>query len=499
MRTLLICVAALAVFLTATAATPPADAAAGSPRACRGVKKRVKRTARCSTSRRACRAASRPSACARSKSRRSSRRRPAVANRTQPARSAPAAGAPGASSPSPSGGSATSPSASTPNPPGVSPGSSAAPSSRLFAADSVWNAALDDSAPLDPTSATRMAAVNTEVQAEIAGGTGPWITESSYSTPLYKVTAGQPKVHVTLDTGSWGANLQEVLDEGVPIPSDARPANGTDGHMTIYQPSSDTLWEFWRAVKKPDGWHASWGGAMRDVSRNPGYYTNAAWPTLAEWEGWNWGSTATSLPMIAGTIMMDELRRGRIDHALALDIPDACAQTFSWPAQRTDGGLTTPDCLPEGAHLRLDPRLDLSTLALPRVTRILAEAAQRYGMIVRDKTNHAFGFYAEDPTRTGTEPYWGPDGLYDGLAPWDFLPKFPWDRLQLLKMTLCIKAPCMRAPMAASASAAHAAKDFRPRARRSRPRRPSRARKRRAPTSKARHAARGATRRTAAR
>jgi hypothetical protein len=288
-----------------------------------------------------------------------------------------------------------------------------------------------------------MAAFNGEIQAEIARATGPWITETSYSTPLYTVSSGQAKATVTLDTGAWGAKLQQALNEGVPIPAGARPASGTDGHLTIYQPSSDTLWEFWRAVKKADGWHASWGGVMRDVSRSPGYYSNAAWPTLTAWEGWNWGSTATSLPMIAGTIMIDELRRGRIDHAPALDIPDACARTFSWPAQRTDGTLTTNDCLPEGAHLRLDPTLDLSTLALPRVTRILAEAAQRYGLIVRDKTSHAIGFYAEDPTPTGTDPYWGPDGLYGGLAPWEFLPRFPWHRLQLLKMTLCTDAPCL--------------------------------------------------------
>jgi hypothetical protein len=212
--------------------------------------------------------------------------------------------------------------------------------------------------------------------------------------------------------------------------------------MTIYQPSSDTLWEFWQAVKKTDGWHASWGGAMRGVSKNPGYYSSSVWASLSPWEGWNWGSTATSLPIVAGTIMLDDLRRGRIDHALAIDIPDACAATFSWPAQRTDGTLMTNDCLPEGARLRLDPTLDLTKLALPTITRLLAEAAQRYGLIVRDKTGHALSFYAEDPTPTGTSPYYGASGFYGGLAPWNFLPQFPWDRLQLLRMTLCSSAPC---------------------------------------------------------
>jgi hypothetical protein len=313
----------------------------------------------------------------------------------------------------------------------------------LFAATSVWNAPLEASAPLDPTSSSRMAAFSVEIASEVSRGIGPWISETSYSTPLYRVPAGQPRARLKLDTGLWGASLQRVLDQGVPIPKGARPAKGTDGHLTVWQPATDTLWEFWKAVKRPDGWHASWGGAMRRVSRRPGYYTDAAWSGLPPSHGWNWGSTATSLPVVAGTILIDELRRGRIDHALALDIPNACARVFSWPAQRTDGSDASQNCLPEGAHLRLDPDLDLSALALPRITRILARAAQRYGMIVRDRTNHAVGFYAEDPTPTGSDPYAGANGFYGGLRPWQFLPQFPWGRLQLLKMTPCARAPCL--------------------------------------------------------
>jgi hypothetical protein len=329
---------------------------------------------------------------------------------------------------------------------GRAPGSHA----RLFAPDSVWNAPLSASARLDPTSRARMTWFDAEVNSEITRGIGPWISETSYSTPLYTVPASQPDVRVTLDTGSWGAPLRAALRQGVPIPPNARPAAGTDGHLTIWQPSTDRLWEFWKAVKLRDGWHASWGGAMRHVSRNPGYYTGSSWTGLSASQGWNWGSTATSLPVIAGTILIDELRRGRIDHALALAIPDACAGSFTWPAQRTDGGDPGANCLPEGAHLRLDPNLDLSTLSLPPITRLLAEAAQRYGIVVRDRTHHAVGFYAEDPTRTGADPYSGPTGFYGGLRPWNFLPQFPWDRLQLLKMTLCREAPCLAARAGAS-------------------------------------------------
>jgi hypothetical protein len=328
-------------------------------------------------------------------------------------------------------------------PPDPAPGASAAPV-RLFAPDSVWNAPLAANAPLDPTSPARSAAFVAQVRSEIQQAIGPWISEASYSTPLYIAGPSEPRVHVKLDTGPWGASLQSVLAEGVPIPAGARPAPGTDGHMTVYQPATDTLWEFWRASEQADGWHAAWGGAMRSVSSSPGYYSNDAWLGLPAGNGWNWGSTASSLPVIAGTVTIEELRRGRIDHALALAVPTPCKDMFSWPAQRTDGTSTAPDCMPEGAHLRLDPALDLSTLELPPITRMLAEAAQRYGMIVRDRTGTATGFFAEDPARTGADPYNGPNGFYGGKRPWKFLPQFPWAHVQLLDMTECTRLPCVR-------------------------------------------------------
>jgi hypothetical protein len=59
--------------------------------------------------------------------------------------------------------------------------------------------------------------------------------------------------------------------------------------------------------------------------------------------------------MLAGVVTLEEIARRRIDHALAMATTDAAKGRFMWPAQRTDGGLTDPAALPEGARLRLDP------------------------------------------------------------------------------------------------------------------------------------------------
>jgi hypothetical protein len=155
--------------------------------------------------------------------------------------------------------------------------------------------------------------------------------------------------------------------------------------------------------------------------------------------------------VIAGVPLIAELRSGHINHALALNLRAPCSGWFSWPAQRTDGTSTDANCLPEGAHLRIDPTLDLSQIAMPPFTRMLARAAQQYGMIVRDQTGVATGLFMEDPTQYGGESIYSDPttGLFGGYQIWNLIRAnsgFPWDHIQLLKMTACNTAPCAPGP-----------------------------------------------------
>jgi hypothetical protein len=315
-------------------------------------------------------------------------------------------------------------------PPAAAPAPPAAPAAapRLFAPDSVWNAPLAPNTPVDPASATLVKTLRDTVAQNMAAGWGPWI-ETTGTSPLYTVSADQPTVRVALDPASWKVGLQRTF-EAVPIPPNAVPATSPDAHMTIWQPSTDRLWEMWLARRQADGWHASFGGAMANVSSSPGYFDTNSWPGLSQ--PW-WGATATSLPAIAGTVTISELRSGVIPHTLAMAIPTARAKTYALPAQRTDGTSTSPASIPEGARFRLDPALDLAKLNLPPVTRALAVAAQRYGMIVTDVTHHAVSFAAENPGLSGANPY---PGLFGSPYPNAVMNAFPWDHLQLVKMIL---------------------------------------------------------------
>jgi hypothetical protein len=301
---------------------------------------------------------------------------------------------------------------------------------RFFSPRSFWNRPVPDHARLDRRSAAVMSAFDDEVVAEEHTNRGPWINTVTYSVPIYTVPADEPKVRVTLGRFPVMHALQSAWN-AVPLPLDARPAAGSDGHLVVWQPSTDRLWEFWRLVHGSEGWSASWGGAMQNVSSNPGVYGPEAWPGAKP----NWGASASSLSIAGGLITLEDLEKGQINHALAMAAPDVRGGVFASPAQRTDGTSTDPLSLPEGAHLRLDPTLDLASLHLPRLTLMMAEAAQRYGIYVRDSGEIAC-FYAQDPTPTGTEPYGGQHGYFEGKYPNQVLADFPWSHLQLLKMEL---------------------------------------------------------------
>lgn len=298
------------------------------------------------------------------------------------------------------------------------------PVRRPFAPTSFWNAPLADDAPLDERSNAYVGRLQTLLKRW-----DPYVNTTRYSTPVYIVPRNQPTVRVQLDKPD-SEELQDVFEE-VPIPRRARPAAGTDAHMTIWQPSTDTMWEFWRAYRALDGWHTRYGGRMTNVSQNPGHFVNHR----------RWGATATSLPLLGGLMRIRELRNGRIDHALAIALPEIRANAFSWPAQRTDGKSRHISAIPQGARFRIDPSLDLSKLRMSPIVRMMATAAQRYGMVVRDGAG-SVTFYAEDPTPTGRNPYRGRNGFFGGSYITNLLrDEFPWEHLEVLKTSMTYLGP----------------------------------------------------------
>ena len=303
----------------------------------------------------------------------------------------------------------------------------------IFAPNSIWNAQLAADTPVDPRSAQLVAALVSQTRRYPVG-----IATSVGGVPIYTVPRNQPRVHVTLDE-SAAPLLQQAFD-AVPLPTDAEPAAGPDHTAAVWQPSTDTLWEFWHLDRQGDGFHAGFGGRLIDVSQSPGYYQNLRRRGKLVERAF-WGAPATKVSLLGGVITIADLESGSIDHALAVALPEVRAGVWSFPAQASDGTVPSPDAIPEGARFRLPANLNIAKLKLPPLTRMLALAAQRYGIIVINRST-GVAFRAQDPTPTGHDPYYGPTGLPGrpgdlfSAYPRELLRVFPWSRLQLVQMQL---------------------------------------------------------------
>jgi hypothetical protein len=283
-----------------------------------------------------------------------------------------------------------------------------------------------------------------------------FIDTYNYAPTIYTVPAGQPTVSVTIP---YDPNLQAAL-QAVPIPPGAVSAPGTDGQMIIWQPSSDTMWELWRASVDSTGqWHAGAGGRIEHVSTDPGFYRNVANKSTAAdgvcstnsqvtyCERSNWGTASSKIPNLPGLMTIPQLQSGQINHALLLALPDEAPNVWSWPAQNTDGGGNS--IIPQGAMIRIDPNLNLDAWfaslkypnGLPRpvapIERIIAQAMQTYGAVVNNSTTGGPSFYSENWSVSGNNVFQGPGGLFGGMGPAQFMTDLPWEDMQVLQTNMC--------------------------------------------------------------
>jgi hypothetical protein len=191
----------------------------------------------------------------------------------------------------------------------------------------------------------------------------------------------------------------------------------------------------------PGQWHAGWAGHASSVSSDKGYYRLLRSPGGSVIDEPDWGATASSLPIADGLITIGDLEQGHIDHAMQLLLPTARAGVHSYPAQRSDGGDTSPASIPEGAHFLLAGTVDCAQQSTPFM-RIVCLAAQRYGFIVSDQTGGGLALRAEDPTplmqggAVNPYPRFFTDSGGEVLQPYRMMAAFPWSSLHLLPMKL---------------------------------------------------------------
>lgn len=300
-----------------------------------------------------------------------------------------------------------------------------APRGGVFGPSSVWKQNVAG-APTNPNSTNLVANLSKQVATHYGQAA---FNVNSYGTSVYTVDAAQKPIDVKWDNCQKKPYTPKgLLGDGgqftaVPIPDDAVPAAGTDGQLTVYSPSSDKLWEFWKAKRVNGQWQACWGGRIDSVSTSPGYFNNM------------FGTSASGLSVLGGTVGIKDVQSGSIDHALSLQLVDVQNwKTFSYPAQRSDGQSTAPNAIPEGMRFRLDPSVNVDALKLTPIAKMVAKAAQKYGFIITDKGG-AVAITAESPSAvqadTGVNPW---TTLMAGKKSYEIFAGFPWDKMQALPM-----------------------------------------------------------------
>ena len=276
-----------------------------------------------------------------------------------------------------------------------------------FAEDSPWRTPIPADARPDPNGPA--------VVATLTRGNGAYAGLYEFGIPVYVARPDSPRFTVVCTGGQqWGRCPLDGVE--VPIPLESRPHPGSDGAMVVVDEQDRKVYEFWRARPEGDRWQTDFG-AVSDL------------------DGPGWGSEATGsgASRLGGVVRVSEIATGAIPHALALQSDRVCAGRFRAPAVKTDGDATGPDCVPEGARVRLDPTLDLATLpALTPAERAVARALQSYGGYVVDRGSAPLSVSFEMAHEAGPDDI-GAVYRQAGLR-WDYdnLPGIPWNRLQVL-------------------------------------------------------------------
>ena len=164
-------------------------------------------------------------------------------------------------------------------------------------------------------------------------------------------------------------------------------SDGGDCHLLVYQ--GKRLYEMYQASVTsglPTG-GTFMGGCLVvwDLTRD--YWPPAAPPKFGRGDHCN-GADAADIPIAPLVLTADDVRSGRITHAMrfTLQNPSIRKDVYVHPATHIGGPTGGDDQLPYGARLRLRGDYDLSRLPSDQA-RTVARALQTYGMFLTDGGN----------------------------------------------------------------------------------------------------------------
>ncbi len=147
-----------------------------------------------------------------------------------------------------------------------------------------------------------------------------------------------------------------------------KPSLEADRHGIVVDPVNRKLYEFYRLTKTDKGWNAG-QASIFDLSSN-----------RLRPDGWT-SSDAAGLPIFPAVVRYDELKRGKIEHALRVTLKNT-RRAYVYPATHFASSKTDKNLPRMGERFRLRSSLDTSKFSYE--VKIILEALKRYGMLNAD-------------------------------------------------------------------------------------------------------------------
>ena len=249
---------------------------------------------------------------------------------------------------------------------------------RPYADTSPFNTPIPATAPADPRSAAIVSRILGFGAADhLAVGTAD--TTSDWSHPTYSSKSTDP-VFTLRCKEPWGTCATEGMQ--IRVPDAARPAGGSDAHLTVVDQASGWEYDMWAVSSKPRGGGVlefGWGGRTR-----------------IDGDGRNAGATAAHFGLGAGIIRAQELAAGQINHALFMVI-NCSSGSYVYPALGSGRACaSTSEAPPMGSRLQLNmSAAQIDALAVPAWKKTILKAMATYGMYFGDTGGGAWGIQAE--------------------------------------------------------------------------------------------------------
>jgi hypothetical protein len=235
-----------------------------------------------------------------------------------------------------------------------------------------------DALPVAPDSAAIVRSIGLDGTLKADFGSGLW-EGGPIGIPYDVVTRRTKRSRVGFDYADESDRVRYPIPGRVHI--EGGPAADGDRHALLVDRSRCKLYELYALRRENGRWTAGSGAtwSLRKPRLRPAGWTSA---------------DAAGLPILPLLARYQEVRRGRITHALRMTVSET-RRAFVFPARHFASSSTDPALPRMGERLRL--KASVSLAGLPRQARVVARAMQEYGLIVADNGSDWFVSGAPHP------------------------------------------------------------------------------------------------------